>query len=145
MHGERRIDLAALLLRTGLGTMFIAHALLKVFVFTPAGTVQFFESLGLPGFLAYATIVAELGGGAMLILGVCTRAVAFALVPVLLGATWAHFGNGWMFAAPKGGWEYPAFLTLAAVVVGLLGGGRYSVTARLAPAPGVAPRLQRAV
>jgi putative oxidoreductase len=144
MNDERRIDLAALLLRTGLGTMFIAHALLKVFIFTPAGTVQFFASLGLPGFLAYATIAAELGGGAMLILGVYTRAIAFALVPVLLGATWAHFGNGWMFAAPKGGWEYPAFLTLAAVVAGLLGDGRYSVRASLAPSPGVAPRLQRA-
>jgi len=144
MNEERRIDLAALLLRAGLGTMFIAHALLKVFVFTPAGTVQFFESLGLPGALAYATIAAELGGGALLILGVCTRAVAVALVPVLIGATWAHFGNGWMFAAPKGGWEYPAFLTLAAAVVGLLGGGRYSVKAMRAPAHGVAPRLQRA-
>ena len=94
--------------------MFIAHALLKYFVFTPAGTAQFFESLGLPGFLAYATIAAELGGGVLLIAGVYTRTVAFALVPVLLGATWAHFGNGWLFTSPKGGWEYPAFLTLAA-------------------------------
>ena len=81
MNDESRIDLATLLLRTGLGAMFIAHALLKYFVFTPAGTVQFFESLGLPGFLAYATIVAELAGGVMLILGVYTRVVAFALAP----------------------------------------------------------------
>ena len=144
MNDERRIDLAALLLRTGLGAMFIAHALLKIFVFTPAGTAQFFESLGLPGALAYATIVAELAGGVMLILGVCARGVAFALVPVLLGATWAHFGNGWLFTAPEGGWEYPAFLSLAAVVVGLLGAGRYSVNARLAPSRGGAPGLQRA-
>ena len=144
MTDTRNPAIAALVLRVALGTMFIAHALLKYFVFTPAGTVQFFESLGLPGFLAYATIVAELAGGAMLILGVRTRVVAFALVPVLLGATWAHFGNGWMFAAPKGGWEYPAFLTLAAVVVGLLGEGRYSVNARLAAARGAAGGLQRA-
>ncbi len=144
MTDDRRIDLAALLLRTGLGAMFIAHALLKVLVFTPAGTVQFFESLGLPGFLAYATIVGELVGGAMLILGVYTRAVAFALVPVLIGATWAHFGNGWLFTAPKGGWEYPAFLALAAVVAGLLGEGRYSVGAALASSRGGTPRLQRA-
>jgi putative oxidoreductase len=144
MNDDRRIDLAALLLRTGLGAMFIAHALLKVFVFTPAGTVQFFESLGLPGVLAYATIAAELGGGVLLILGFHTRAVAFALIPVLLGATWAHAGNGWLFTAAKGGWEYPAFLTLAAVVAALLGDGRYSVKALLIPSPVVAPRLQRA-
>ena len=129
MKDSNQIDVAAVLLRTGLGVMFIAHALLKVFVFTLPGTVQFFESIGLPGPLAYATIGAELVGGAMLILGVYTRAVAFALLPVLLGAVWAHFGNGWLFTAPKGGWEYPAFLALAAVVVGLLGGGRYVLVA----------------
>ncbi len=97
MTDSRRIDLATGLLRTGLGVMFIAHALLKYYVFTPAGTAQFFESLGLPGALAYATIAAELVGGAMLVVGAYTRIVAFALVPVLLGATWAHSGNGWLF------------------------------------------------
>jgi putative oxidoreductase len=144
MDESRRIDLAAGLLRTGLGVMFIAHALLKYFVFTPAGTAQFFASLGLPGFLAYVTIAAELVGGAMLVVGAYTRVVAFALVPILLGATWAHLGNGWVFSAPKGGWEYPAFLTLAAVVVGLLGDRRWALTARTAPSRGVASPLQRA-
>ena len=135
MNDSTRIDLAAGLLRTGLGVMFIAHALLKYYVFTLPGTAQYFESLGLPGALGYATFAAELIGGVMLVLGVYTRAVALALVPVLLGATWAHIGNGWSFSAPKGGWEYPAFLTLAAVVVGLLGDGRYSVASRLGKAP----------
>jgi len=144
MTESRRIDLAAALLRTGLGVMFIAHALLKYYVFTPAGTVQFFESLGLPGPLAYATIAAELVGGAMLVVGAYTRMVAFALVPVLLGSTWAHAGNGWLFTAANGGWEYPAFLTLAGVVVGLLGDGRYSIAARLGRAHNDGGRLQRA-
>ena len=128
-NSERNIDLAALLLRTGLGVMFIAHALLKYIVFTPAGTAKFFESIGLPGPLAYATIAAELVGGALLISGAYTRIVAFVLVPVLLGATWAHSGNGWLLTSPNGGWEYPAFLTLAALVVGLIGGGRYVIGA----------------
>src|SRR4029450_807711 len=130
---ERNINLAALLLRSGLGVMFIAHALLKYLVFTPAGTVKFFELVGLPGPLAYATIAAELVGGILLISGAYTRIVAFALVPVLLGATWVHSGNGWLFTAPNGGWEYPAFLTLAAVVVGLIGAGRYVIGARQSP------------
>jgi len=130
MTDSRRIDLAAGLLRTGLGVMFIAHALLKYYVFTLPGTAQFFQSLGLPGFLGYATFAAELIGGVLLVLGVYTRVVAFALVPILIGATWAHAGNGWIFSAPKGGWEYPAFLTLIAVVVGLLGEGRYAIAAK---------------
>ena len=101
--------------------MFIAHALLKYFVFTLPGTVKFFESLGLPGPLAYVTIGAELVGGALLIAGVYTRVVALALLPFLLGAAWAHVGNGWVFNAPNGGWEYPVFLALVAVVTALLG------------------------
>lgn len=116
-------DYGALLLRLALGTMFVAHALLKYFVFTVPGTVAFFESLGLPGFFAHLTIVAELVGGVLLVLGVYARAVALALVPVLLGATWAHAGNGWLFTAPNGGWEYPAFLTVAALVQALIGDG----------------------
>ena len=127
MSSDRRIDAAALILRTTLGVMFIAHALLKVFVFTLPGTVKFFESVGLPGAFAYVTIGVELIGGAALVLGVYTRVVALALVPVLLGATWVHAGNGWLFTSQNGGWEYPAFLTLAAVVVGLIGGGRYAI------------------
>lgn len=127
MTALSRADLAALLLRTALGVMFIAHALLKYFVFTLPGTVQFFASLGLPGVLAYATFAAELIGGALLLAGIYTRVVALALVPVLLGATWAHAGNGWLFTAPNGGWEYPAFLTIVALAVGILGDERYAL------------------
>jgi putative oxidoreductase len=122
-----RIELGALLLRLTLGTMFIAHALLKYYVFTLPGTAQFFASLGLPSGLAYLTFVAELVGGSLLLLGVYARYVALALVPVLLGATWAHAGNGWVFSGANGGWEYPAFLAVAAVVQFLVGDGAYAV------------------
>jgi putative oxidoreductase len=127
MNDSRMTATAALLLRISLGTMFIAHALLKYFVFTPAGTAKFFESIGLPGVLGYATIAAELVGGALLILGVRTRVVALALVPVLLGATWVHSGNGWLFTSPHGGWEYPAFWTVALIVQALLGDGVFAL------------------
>jgi putative oxidoreductase len=144
MTDSHRIDLAAALLRTGLGAMFIAHALLKYFVFTLPGTAQFFESLGLPGIFGYATFAAELVGGVMLVLGVYTRVVAFALLPILLGALWAHSGNGWVFSAPKGGWEYPAFLALAAVVVGLLGNGAFAMQSQRRTEVDATSRLQRA-
>jgi putative oxidoreductase len=127
MNDARTTAAAALLLRLALGTMFIAHALLKYFVFTPQGTAQFFESLGLPGVLGYVTIGVELVGGILLILGVQTRTTALVLVPVLLGATWVHAGNGWLFTSPKGGWEYPAFWTVALVVQALLGAGAYAL------------------
>ena len=116
-----------LVLRLALGTMFIAHAALKYFVFTLPGTAQFFRSLGLPDALGYFTFAAELLGGVLILVGVHTRWVALALVPILLGATWAHSGNGWVFTSPNGGWEYPAFLAAAAVAQALLGDGSFAL------------------
>jgi putative oxidoreductase len=128
MIDTRTAPYAAFVLRAALGLMFIAHALLKYSVFTLPGTAKFFESLGLPGPLAYATFVAELIGGALILAGLGTRWVSLALVPVLLGATWVHAGNGWLFTAPNGGWEYPAFLAAAAIAQALLGDGKFAVS-----------------
>ncbi|WP_422369588.1 DoxX family protein [Pelagibius sp.] len=128
MIDNKTAPYAALILRVALGIMFLAHSLyLKVFVFTMPGTVGFFESLGLPGVVAYLTVIAEIVGGVALILGIQTRLVAVALLPVLLGATWVHAGNGWLFTAEGGGWEYPVFLIAAAVVQALLGDGAHAV------------------
>lgn len=127
MKTSQNADYAALLLRISVGVLFIAHGLLKVIVFTPAGTAQYFASLGLPGALAYATILAELLGGAALILGVGTRWVSLALIPVLLGATWAHGGNGWVFSNAGGGWEFPLFWAVVMGVQALLGDGAYAL------------------
>ena len=118
---------AALLLRLALGVMFISHGLMKVFVFTVPGTIGFFESIGYPGWMAYVVILGEIGGGALLILGVYTRRVALANLLILLGAIPVHFGNGWVFSNQGGGWEYPAFLAAVAVAVSLLGDGVYAL------------------
>ena len=125
-------EYAALILRVGLGIMFVAHGLLKVLVFTLPGAAGFFESVGFPGWMAYAVTFAEIGGGLLLIAGVAVRQVSLALIPVLLGATYAHFGAGWLFTNEGGGWEYPAFLTLATVVQALLGPGKFAVRLRQA-------------
>ncbi|WP_439514800.1 DoxX family protein [Oceanibaculum nanhaiense] len=118
--------------RLSLGVMYLAHGLLKLLVFTPAGTVGFFESIGLPGFLAYLTILAEVGGGLLLIAGIGTRLVSAALIPALLGALFlVHADKGWLFSAPGGGWEYPAFLIATSVVAVLLGNGAYALADRL--------------
>lgn len=108
------------LLRVSLGVMYVAHSLvLKFFMYTLAGTAQYFVSIGLPAGLAYVTFAAELIGGVLLIAGYRTRAVALALVPILIGATWAHIGNGWVFSNANGGWEYPLYLIVISLVVAL--------------------------
>jgi putative oxidoreductase len=135
-----------LLLRVSLGVMFIAHSLvLKLMTFTLAGTAQYFESLGLPGFLAYATFFAELVGGVLLVLGVQSRWVSLALLPVLVGATWVHLGNGWVFSGTGGGWEYPLYLIVLSVAQALLGDGAHALSpSRALPFGRPAPILGRA-
>jgi putative oxidoreductase len=108
------------LLRITLGVMYLTHSIvLKVFTFGFAGTAGYFASLGLPSATAYLVIAAEAVGGALLLANVATRWVALALLPVLGGALWVHAGNGWVFSANGGGWEYPLFLIVASVVVAL--------------------------
>lgn len=129
---SNRPDLAALLLRVSLGVLFLAHAGLKIFVFTPAGTAGFFQSIGLPGPLAYLVIAVELLGGIALIAGYRTRIVALALIPVLLGAiVTVHFAAGFWFSNENGGWEYPAFWIVALVVQALLGDGAAALGRKL--------------
>ena len=118
---------AALLLRVTSGLLFLAHGLLKVFVFTIPGTVGFFESLGFPALFAYLTMFAEIAGGIALMLGIATRFTALALIPVMLGALWVHSGNGWLFSSEGGGWEFPLFWTIAQFTIALLGSGPYAL------------------
>jgi len=129
MTQHHQTELATFLLRVTLGIMYLAHSIvLKLATYGLAGTAGFFVGVGLPGWLAYVTFGAEAVGGALLILGVQTRWVVLVLSPALLGAIiWVHAGNGWVFTAPNGGWEYPAFLIVASVVQFLLGDGAYAL------------------
>mgnify|MGYP001813135021 CR=1 FL=1 len=120
-------EYAALILRITLGIIFVAHGLLKIMVFTLPGAAGFFESVGFPGWMAYVVAYAEVGGGLLLISGFAVRAVSIALIPILLGATYVHFGAGWVFSNEGGGWEYPAFLTVATIVQALLGPGKFAL------------------
>ncbi len=130
MTDTRMTPYAATLLRLTLGGLFLAHAGLKVFVFTPAGTAHFFESVGVPGFVAYLTIAGEVAGGLALIAGLYTRFAALAVIPILLGAiVTVHGHNGFFFNDANGGWEYPAFWIVALIVQAMLGDGAFAAGA----------------
>lgn len=133
MNNERNVAYATALLRISLGVMLLAHGLvLKYFTFTLAGTAGFFESIGFPGFLAYIVFVMETVGGILLILGIGSRWVAAAMVPVLIGALSVHMGNGWVFSNPNGGWEYPLYLVVLSVAQFMLGSGAFALGPALA-------------
>jgi putative oxidoreductase len=135
MIDTRLAPYGLLALRVALGAMFIAHALLKYLVFTMPGFEGFLAKVGLPGALAWPIVLAELLGGVAIVLGVYSRFVSIALLPVLLGALAIHFPNGWLFTAPNGGWEYPAFLVVAAITHILSGDGAFALRPAALPVP----------
>lgn len=119
---------AALLLRVSSGILFIAHGLLKLLVFTPAGTAGYFQSLGLPAALAYVVMTLEVIGGLALIAGVWTRYLAVIFAIELFGAAaFGHAKNGWVFANEGGGWEYPVFWAVALIALALIGDGEFAL------------------
>jgi putative oxidoreductase len=129
MNAERNKEYGIALLRISLGVMFIAHSvILKYFTFTLPGTAGYFESIGLPGFLAYVVFGMEAVGGVLLVLGVRTREVSAALIPILAGALWVHAGNGWVFSNAGGGWEYPLYLIVLSGAQVLLGQGAFALS-----------------
>jgi len=116
--------------------MFIAHSyILKYKVYSLSGTAGYFESIGLPGMLAYLVFWMELLGGILLVLGIGSRYVAAALLPILIGALWAHAGNGWVFSNANGGWEYPLYLIVVTAAQVMLGDGALSLGERLKVSP----------
>ena len=117
----------AMVLRIALGTMWIAHALLKWFVFTIEGFGGWLESQGLPAFMAWPVFSLELLGGIMILLGVYGRYVSAILIPVMLVAAWTHVPNGWLHTSEGGGWEYPVFLIFASIAHTLIGDGRFAL------------------
>ena len=128
MIDNRTAPYGALILRVSMGLLFLAHGALKIFVFTLAGTAQYFASLGLPAWLGYAIIALEIFGGLALVLGIYARAVAIVFAVELLAAVViVHAANGWLFTNQGGGWEYPAFWAVALVALALLGDGAHAM------------------
>jgi putative oxidoreductase len=121
---------AALLLRIGLGLLFLAHADLKIRVYGLPTEAEFFRSIGLPGGLVYLTAAMEVTGGVALVTGVYARFAALLLTPIMVGTiVTVHGKKGWLFTNKDGGWEYPAFWTLALLVQFLLGDGAWVLLA----------------
>jgi len=122
-------ELGAFILRVSLGVILLAHSVyLKLMIFTLPGTAQFFASIGLPGFLAYVVFTIEAVAGIALVFGIRTRIFSALVIPVLLGATWAHSSSGWLFSNEGGGWEYPLMLSIMALAQLCLGSGKFSMS-----------------
>ena len=121
-------DYGIALLRVTMGGLVLTHGLVKLLVFTPAGTAAYFASLGLPAMLAYLTIAAEVLGGLALIGGLFTRLVSLGLAVIMVGTiVTVHGAKGFLFSVPGGGWEYPAFWAVALVAQAMMGAGAFAL------------------
>jgi putative oxidoreductase len=117
---DRLQPFALLVMRLALGSIILDHGYHKVF----GGLhhhVQFVASLGLPGWTAYLSAFTEFFGGLLVLLGLFTRAAAFAICINMSVAIWkVHFHNGLM---GNGGYEFPLALATLAFALIFLGGG----------------------
>ena len=127
---ERLSPYGALILRVGLGTMWIAHALLKWLVFTIPGFATWLGTQGLPAAFAWPVFTLELVGGLAIVLGIYGRYAALLLIPIMLVAAWTHIPNGWLHTSQGGGWEYPVFLVIGSLAYGLIGDGAFALKSR---------------
>lgn len=125
---------AAFLLRVSMGVMLLAHGLLlKMMTFGLAGTMGFFGSIGYPPLLGAVVAIAEIAAGLALLGGVWVRLASLLMVPIMIGATIQHAPAGWLFSAQGGGWEFPAFWTVALLVQAGLGAGAFALGAKSLP------------
>lgn len=121
-------DLAVLLSRVAVGLVFFAHGWQKLFQNGIDGTAAFFEQVGVPAAPAAAWLAAlvELVGGAALILGLAVPVAGLLLLVDMLGAfAFVHAGAG--LFVEQGGYELVLVLGAAALLLAVIGAGRFSI------------------
>jgi putative oxidoreductase len=131
VNGVGAIDLGLLVFRVAVGVVFVAHGYNHILRGGKIlGTSRWFESLGMrPGILhAWLASLTELGAGVLLIAGFLVPLAAAGVVGTMLVA-WItnHRSNGFFIFNDGEGYEYVMVLTFAAVALGGLGPGEWSL------------------
>lgn len=133
--GPNQIDTAALILRLAFGLSIFAHGYNKMFRKNGiSGTSKWFGDVGMraPVIQARLASITEMSSGIALIIGFATPLAAAGLVALMTVAIMvAHRHNGYFIFRPGQGWEYCASIIVVALVIALLGPGRWSVDAAL--------------
>ncbi|MBT2696452.1 DoxX family protein [Bacillus sp. ISL-40] len=122
-----KFEASTLILRVMLGITFFVHGLVK-FQGGIENIVGWFDSIGLPGALAYVVASVEMIGGAALVLGLGSRIVSALLALLMIGATIkvklaiGFLGNGQM-----AGYELDLALLAMAVFIAINGSKMFAL------------------
>ncbi|WP_207891495.1 DoxX family protein [Nocardioides jejuensis] len=130
MINSTRRNLALLGVRAAVGAVLVAHGWQKLHDWGLEGTRSSFADMGVPnaGPAAAFAIAAELGGGALLLIGLLTPLAALLVVADMAGAFWfVHRGTD-VFVG-DGGWELVAAIGAAALALFAVGAGALSLDA----------------
>ena len=108
-------ELGHFILRVILGFIFFIHGLSK-FQGGISNTAGFFDSIGIPGFMAYVVAVIELAGGIAVILGIGTKMVSVLFAFIMLGAIFtAKLSAGLLGNGQMAGYELDLLLLAASI------------------------------
>ncbi|MGA9184851.1 MAG: DoxX family protein [Candidatus Acidiferrales bacterium] len=122
---EKLSPLGLLLLRIGVGAIFIFHGYPKLFVNTHQA-MGMFEHMGFPGYFVYIAGVLEFFGGILLIAGLFTRVAGLLLAGEMAVAIWrVHLPQGGIGAMHN--YEFPLVLAVASFALATLGAGLISL------------------
>ena len=126
-----REDFGKLILRLTVGVLMLLHGVAKISAGV-GGIGRMLQGVGLPAELAYGVYVGEVLAPVLVILGFYARIGALVMVVNMLFAIGLVHTKDIFLLTKTGGWaiELQAFFLLTALVVALIGPGRYSMNGR---------------
>jgi putative oxidoreductase len=135
---ERLKPLALLLLRIGIGIVFIYHGYPKLFTHTH-DMMTAFQHMGFPAYFVYIAGVIEFFGGIVLILGLFTRIVALLLAcEMAIAVLKVHLPQGAITDVKN--YEFPMVLAVACFALATIGAGILSIDHAIYRGGGRPPR-----
>lgn len=126
----RNSDLGLLLLRLTVGGLMLFHGVHKL-IYGVSFIEGMLQGLGLPGFIAYFSLAAELLASILIVIGAWTRVAAVVMVGnMAVAILMAHLPVIFSVDLATGGWaiELPMLYLLGAAVLCFTGGGKYALT-----------------